>query len=56
MENIDSGSGTSDPDFIFTALEGSGAFVPELSSVATRSLLALVFYVRASRSPRWRIV
>lgn len=28
IENLDSGSGTSDPDFIFTALEGPGTFAP----------------------------
>lgn len=41
FENKDTGSGTSDPDFIFVALEGTEQVVPEISSVATWSLLTL---------------
>jgi len=55
IENIDSGSGTSDPDFIFTALEGTlvpGGVIPEFSSVATWTLLSLAFSSWAYRRRR----
>ena len=54
VENIDSGSGTSDPDFIFTALEGADSVVPELSSIAIWSVLALIVSPLGSRRSRRR--
>ena len=52
IENKNTGSGTSDPDFIFLALEGSSPVVPEATSVAIWSVLGLVSTGWANRRRR----
>lgn len=53
IENIDSGSGTSDPDFIFAGITAANA-VPESSTIALLSIGALgaLFSLRRRRATR----
>lgn len=52
IENKDTGVNTSDPDFIFLALEGTSPVVPEATSVAIWSVLGLACSGWAKRRVR----